>query len=246
MSKPPTPKIILCVPGLWPTRSDLVTTIAQHSDGWLFVGMILMEVATKRTCTLEVDGPDARLPAAFAAAGYGGRIDAKSLARIGDHRHVLYAVCDAGSLDAARHAVRAGAALLRAGGLAVKVESAGLAHSSEKWAALAADATAFDCYRALVTLVGDERLVSSCGMHAFGLPEVSCPGSVPFEEAGPMMNQFNLFQLIESPRLNDGETFSVDADAPRYRLRRRPCSAYPPDDPFHNPHGVWHLEPAEG
>ena len=240
------PKIILCVPGLWPTRSDVVTTIAGHSDGWLFLGMLLMETATKRTCELEVCGPDERLVGAFTAAGFGGRVDEKILPRIGQHRHVLYAVCDAGSLDAARYAVRAGAALLRAGGLAVKVESAGVAHGPERWGRLAADdATPFDLYAALVTLVRGEAEFYSCGMHAFGLPEASGPRGLGVDDAAALLNQFNLFQIIDSPRLNDGETFSVDADAPRYRLRRRPCTTYPPDDPFHNPAGVWHLEPVE-
>jgi len=65
-----------------------------------------------------------------------------------------------------------GKVLERAGGLAVKVDSAGIAHTWERWSKLL-QGTQFDLYTAAVVLVGDEGQFYSCGMHHFGLAECS-------------------------------------------------------------------------
>jgi hypothetical protein len=41
-------KIIIGIPSPWTTRSDIVTSILQHSGGFIFAGLVLMDTVTKQ------------------------------------------------------------------------------------------------------------------------------------------------------------------------------------------------------
>jgi hypothetical protein len=231
-------KIIIGVPGPWATRSDMVTSIAQRSGGFIFAGLVLMDTTTKQGFTLEVYAHDPRLHEAFRIAG-GGRISDSDIEAIAQHRHALYCLSSGVSLEAARQMLRVGVGLLDAGGLAVKVESSGIAHSAARWRELAASDHLFDAYTAFVTLIGGRDCFYSCGMHAFGLPDAAVPRDMDAQAAAQLLNVFNHYLLAERPSLADGHTFSVAADAPRFRLRKTACDTYEPEHAFHNPHGMW-------
>lgn len=239
------PRIILGIPGKWPTRSDIVRAIAEFSGGYLFAGAILMKTsAPKLHWEVDVHDHFPKLRRAFEIAGQ-GLIDNGTLDSIAEHTHTLYVMSEDVGLEAAQGIAEAASALLDAGGLAVKVESSGTAHDAKTWRALAAAPDAANLYRALVVLVGknvDDNFYS-CGMHHFALPDTTLPASVDPEEAAVVMNRFNQYQLIENPTFKSGHTFSIAPDAPRYRLEHRPCTQFAPDDPFHNPAGYWHLAP---
>jgi hypothetical protein len=144
-------------------------------------------------------------------------------------------------MEWARRMLRVGCALLQAGGIAVKVESTGIAHSADKWMEFARSGDLFQLYRAFVTLIKGSEYFYSCGMHNFGLPDVSVGSNLGPDDASRLLNQFNCFVLSENPALADGETFSVAAGASRYGLKKERCELYPHDDPFYNPFGRWHL-----
>jgi hypothetical protein len=137
--------------------------------------------------------------------------------------------------------LKVGHALLQAGGIAVKVESTGIAHSADMWTEFARSGTLSQLYWAFVALIRGKEYYYSCGMHDFGLPDVATGSNLSPDTASQLMNQFNYFVLSEDPTLVDGETFSAAAGAPRYRLKRERCELYHRDDPFHNPLGRWHL-----
>lgn len=132
MQSESAPETVLCVPGLWSDRADLLKRIVQDSGGYLFAGCILMHMETKEFFELQVEGPDPRMADAFAAAGRHWAT-AEDLARIASHNFVLYLVGPGGSRERAESFMRAASGLLKAGGLAVKVESSGLAHDRGKW-----------------------------------------------------------------------------------------------------------------
>jgi len=231
-------KIIIGVPGTWATRTDIVTSIAQRSGGFIFAGLVIMDTTTKQGLTLEIYEYDVQLHEAFRIAG-GGRISDSDIAAIAQHRHTLYCLSSEVSLEAAVQMLKVGVALLEAGGLAVKVESSGVAHSAARWRELAASKQIFDVYTAFVTLIGGRDCFYSCGMHAFGLPDAAVPRDMDAQAAAQLLNVFNHYLVAERPSLADGHTFSVSADAPRFRLRRTACDTYEPEHAFHNPHGMW-------
>jgi len=238
-------QIILCVPGPWETSGDLLQALARGGPEYIFAGRVFMEMKTQATCELQLAEPDGRMREAFEIAGQ-GRIPAATLDAVADHRSIVYLLFDEPGYETARTAARFARALLEAGGIAVKVESAGVAHSRERWMEAWASEDPFDIYSLYVALVGGEGRYFSCGMHNFALPDAAVPASIEIAEAARLLNVFNLFQLVDSPVLNDGETFSADADAPRFRLKREPYEeGYDPGEPLHNPRGLWSLQPAD-
>ena len=136
-------------------------------------------------------------------------------------------------------------ALRRCGGLAVKVESAGVAHEWDQWFAALNSEDPFDLYRNFVVLLGDSHHYYSCGMHHFGLPDVEVDQSIGIHEAADLMNRFNYWQIEEEPKLASGHTFSVTADAPRYRVTLNRDYRHELSDFFHNPSGLWNLKKAD-
>ena len=233
-------QIIIGIPGYWETRAEILAAIADKSDGFLCLANILMDTSTKDAYTLDIYDHDPELAAAFRLAGRSW-IAQPDLDRIAAHRHTLYVLSPAVSVKSGQQMLRVGDALLRAGGIAVKVESTGIAHSAEKWMEFTRSGDLYQLYRAFVTLIRGSRYFYSCGMHNFGLPDVSTSLKLSPDTASKLMNQFNGFVLFENPTLMDGEIFSVAAGAPRYRLKMERCELYHRDDPFHNPLGRWHL-----
>ncbi len=165
------------------------------------------------------------------------------MAAIAEHRSVVYLVGCGGTREAAEAMIRAAAALLDAGGLGVKVESSGLAHSPEKWRSLVANLHLFSAHEALVVYVtGDE--IYSCGMHLLGLPD-AITGERDHVAGVELLRVFTRYVFREAPQLRDEQTFAAEVAAPSYRLRRDRGIAYPADSLFANEFGYWRLVPVQ-
>ena len=132
--------------------------------------------------------------------------------------------------------------LLNAGGLVVKVETAGFSVSAAQWREHASVKAAYSLYRSMVVLVGDEGEYFTCGMGAFTLPDCAVLVS-DLQTAFEIATEFCCYMMDESPTLADGHTFSISEGAQPYRLLLKNYTYYPPGDMFHNPNGVWKLDP---
>jgi hypothetical protein len=56
-------KSILCIPGNWKDRTDLVTSIAEKTKGeYIFAGGILLNTKTNQSFELEVCDADEKWP----------------------------------------------------------------------------------------------------------------------------------------------------------------------------------------
>lgn len=237
------PQSVIGIPGRWPARNDIVTSIASKSDGYLFAGTVLIKIGSEGGFTLEVYEHDPNLKKAFSFAGR-GRLTEEDLEAIGAHTFTLYLVAPGGSVEAARNSLHAANGLLKAGGLAVKIESSGTAHSAGQWAEFCTLDNVGNLLKAFVTYIRGKGLFYSCGMHNLGYPDAVVEVEIQPDDAAKLLHAFVGYLLAENPTLNDGETFSIDADAPRYRLSREPCTMFEADNLFHNPFGVWKLMPA--
>lgn len=231
---------IICIPGTWENRSAITTTIA-HGHKFLFAGMVILDLQTQKSCELEVYEYDPNLLKSFEIAGQ-GCIPKEVLANISLHKYTLYAVAESPSIETATWMLKLGTSLLDAGGLAVKIESGGLAHTAEDWRVLAEDGSLSSLYNAFVTLIGGQSYYYSCGMHNFGLPDVSLSRSVAPQDASQILNDFNYYQLSEKPNLKNGHTFSIAIEAPKFKILHRQYEGYDDSDPLYNPFGCWHLE----
>jgi hypothetical protein len=137
-------------------------------------------------------------------------------------------------------------ALASCGALAVRVEESRLGYPVDRWLELVEGTDPWSLYRAVVVMLGNERGATTCGMHAFSLPDAHVAFDDGTDEvtANALLGALNVYQVAEDPVLVSGHTFAPDADTPRRVLRRWPDATYPPGHGCHNPFGVWRLGPA--
>jgi hypothetical protein len=236
---PIPPQIVVGIPGSWPSRTALVQDIALKS-GYLFVGRLLMNLQTNECCEMEVYDHD---PHSIETFTYGaqGLIPPADLQAIASHTTMVYLIGEAGS-QAAKRMLDATEGMLRAGGIAVNVESAGKAHSRQNWAALAVDENPVALYHAYVMLRGNSEFVYSSGMQNLGLPDVILNTTIPDTDTAHLLETFLLYTFMEKPDLHSGHTFSLNLQSPYYRITLEPCSVFAEDHPCFNPFGVWRME----
>jgi hypothetical protein len=242
---------VVCVPGPWEDPDAMVEAVTEllGEEGPRF-GMaeeLMVELVSEDALVWRWAPHREGLARTFSIAGRGS-FGEPELAAIGAAPgHAFLVDPEGGSLQAARRMMIFADALLRAGGLGVKVESAGVAHSVEAWREMTAAAHDIAALLAgFVTVVGAPgQGFYTCGMHNLGLPEALVPASLEPEAAVELLDAFTLYLAAEEPVLEDGQTFAAAEDAPQYELAHQPCEHFEPGDPFHNPFGMWALHPLE-
>lgn len=238
-------KIVIGIPGKWQNRSELLERIAKDSGGYLFIGFILMHPETLEKWDLEIYDFDKNLAKSYETAGYGS-LSPSTLDEIASHTFTCYLIGECDTYNSIRSMMKAVCTLLNAGGIAVKVETTGKAHSKENWFELTQSDDIWSLYTAFITLIkGDDVVGYSCGMHNFGLPDASIQDGISIGDASKLLNTFLIYCLNENPELVDGHTFSIDHDSQYYGLTLEKCSYYPEDDLFYNPYGIWRLRPVQ-
>ena len=225
-------RLVVGIPGPWQDQNDVIGAVVRanpvlESPRFLAAGGLIMDMTTKMTFGFEIYDHDGGLAQAFEYAGQ-GRFTVDELDTITQHKHTVYLVCGEPfaspareRLDAARSLLELGVFMLDAGGFAVKVESSGIAHTADRWRYYGKQGTTLSLYDAFVTMVGSSEFNYTCGMHTFGLPDVSLTTDVPIDEAPYIMNGFNQYQLLESPELSDGNWFATSESEPPLKMSRR-------------------------
>jgi hypothetical protein len=236
-------EIILCIPGPWTSQSEFVRAIVttEPIGEFMFAGRILAHPKGNDHVGVTYEDGDPRMAESFEIAGQ-GKLSQATLQQIASHGGVAYLHFPMDLPGQRERIIKFTDVVRRAGGIAIKVESSGVAHEWDAWA-YRLTGEEFDLYCSACLLVADEDQFYSCGMHHFGVPECSVPSQMGIADAADLINQFNLFQIIDRPRLATGHTFSVDEDAPSYQLTLEQDHRSEPDDLFYNPHGVWVLTP---
>ncbi len=181
---------------------------------------------------------DERMQSAFMSAGPHW-INTTEMARIGDHQSVVYLIGPNGATKHLEAMILAARALLKAGGLGVKVETTGIAHSPYAWHKICDELYAFRAHRAFVLVVSG-REVYSCGMHNLGMKD-AIVDDADSDDAAELIRSFTWFMFTEKPTIRAGQTFAVAADAPCYRLIADPGVSYEEGSLFANPYGTWRL-----
>lgn len=236
---------ILCIPGPWASREALLEAVVVTSNGsFLFAGAILACPSAEDHVPMEFAPAHPALAQAFEIAGQ-GKLDPAVLADIRTHGGVAYLRFPTPVSEQRGRMLRFTEAVRAAGGFAVKVETAGIAHDFDTWRERLTSGDPFDLYRSFVVLVGGENDYHSCGMQHFELPDCRVSRSLDAEEAAETMNRFNDYQIVERPALDHGHTFSLRPDSRRFRMLLVQDERAE-DDPFRNRHGIWELADADG
>ncbi|RYD23455.1 MAG: DUF4261 domain-containing protein [Verrucomicrobiaceae bacterium] len=232
------PAIVIGVPGTWKDRSEITTSIASRSGGYLFAGRVLMHLETKKVFEMDIQEHNPELAGFMRLEGI-GQIHEEDLAALENHTFTLYLISDETGHEVVSAMMNAVLALLDSGGMAVKIENAGLSVSATRWRELHPYNSAWSLYRGMVILVGENRDYFTCGMSAFSLPDCEVVGS-NLEQAFEVATEFCCYQIDETPTLGQGHTFSTAEGKPRHHLSFE-TYIYPPGDYRHNPNGIWKL-----
>lgn len=233
------------MPGPWSDRTELVrrVVVVPPAGTFFYAAGMLAQPSAKDHVRLDFADPDPDLVKAFTISGR-RQISEETLRAIEGHRGIAFLHFDLDVAAQRERMIRFSSIMRQCGGLAVKIDSAGVAHEWDRWFELLGNGGAFDLYCAFVTLVADLDQFYSCGMHHFGLSECAVPHGLGPVDAAELMNRFNVWRIDEKPHLESGHTFSVAESTPRYRMRLGEDRRHEAGHLFHNPHGVWSLEPA--
>ena len=243
------PAITLRVPGCWASPRDLDERLRAAGTGYALSltdqadGPALVHTATGRRFEFDVAGPDGEIADVF--AGGGGLTEAE-LAAIADHDVKVFITGPGGSVEAARAAMRAAAALVRAGGLGVLVDNCGATHAARDWLKLADDDQ--PGRRLLGPGVRDRAARTPCSPPACTASDSATPRSPTRRRTcgrpPTCCTTFSATPTSPGATLTDGGPLP-GWDGPGLDIRHVDCDRFEPGTPFHNPYGVWVLAPAE-
>jgi hypothetical protein len=238
------PKTVLCIPCKWKNHDEVVASIATtNMNKFIFAGKILMNTETGKSFELEICERDERMRESFEVAGLVNRLSDEFLDKIEQHSSVIYIVGETGNPDDATAIAEAGNALLKAGGIGLKVESAGKAFTAEHWTKLLTNFEEPRLYEMFVldSLNDGEGTTYSCGMHNLGLKDTIISG-VEFQEAYNSISIFGYYQWVDKPTIVQGETFGVDNESPSFEIVNEPNQPNKGHELFENPYGMWRLK----
>lgn len=241
-------RIILCIPGPWEDRKAFLQAMvtASPSPEYLPAGVIMYHQPSQTGFEFSVDGHDEEMAGAF-AAGFPSQVSEDFIKEIGTHKSVcfLLSMDEEQSPEAARAIALAAAAVVRAGGIGVKVETAGKAFTGTQWLEHAEPDELDHLYWLMVLdSISDGPQTYSCGMRNLGLPDAIVEGE-EFQQAAQLLRSFNRYQLNQGPELLEGQTFSTEEGAPRFRLSHEEDQPYDDDEVYTNPFGMWRLSRAD-
>ncbi len=234
--------MILCVPGPWWDRSDFVRRVVEFEENGRYFcdGTVLADVREQDQVRVQFLAKHPRMLEAFLAATRGDL--APELAqRIAGHQSAIYWRFAADLFEERYRLLKYTELARQLGGIAIKIESSGVAHAWDRWFELLGSENAFDWYCAVVTLLAEEEFYCSCGMHHFKLADAALEKRLDPRGAANLINKFNYWRIIEPRELKPGEIFRLDDSGRRYRIEFGPDRMNPPGDLFHNPYGCWRL-----
>jgi hypothetical protein len=233
------PQIELRIPGPWGSPGEFMDALEAHSKRFRVVDGALVDVKSEQTFSIGTSDPDDQIADIFAQCH---RISPAEVDEIASHKVKVHVSGAGGSIPAARAMMRAGTALIRAGGYGVMVDNSGNTHTPRDWLALAGDKQPGGLYWAFVGAAGSSQAVWSCGMQCLGLRDAELRGVSDREYAGFLLHNFLGYTYQSGNIVLDGDELR-DENGPSFRVKHLACTRCAPGTPFHNPYGVWLLVP---
>jgi hypothetical protein len=140
-----------------------------------------------------------------------------------------------GSMQAARTMMRAGAAVVRAGGAGVFIDNSTLAHGGRHWLEMTEDGGPDALSFAFVAIVSGREDVWTMGMHVLGLPDVVMKRA-DLEAGGMDIIEVIRYLARGEKPIDDGHVLA-DLKSPRFQAFRQDSPEALAGSPMHNPFG---------
>jgi len=243
-TKATKPKTVLCIPGNWKSRDEIVTAIAENNDGnYLFAGKVLLDVKNNISYEIEIEEHNEDLRNSFYWAGMVNQLSEVFLDEIDQHQFTVYIIGETGGFESSQNIAKVGNAVLKAGGIGLKVESAGKAFTKEHWSELVNDYTIVNMYEMFVLdcIQGNNGDVYSCGMHHLGYKD-----TIVYNEdvsaAVDLVVDFSFSQLIDDAVFKSNQDFQTNDDEPKFTVTEELHQPNAGDELFENQYGMWKLQ----
>ncbi len=234
-------KIIIGIPGKWGSRKEIIESVALKSGGYLLAGNLLSKIGYNKFFEVDIYEHDNELNGAFRISG-AGIFTEEQFKEIDQHTFTVYLIGDGGSAEDVLEIMQAGCGLLKAGGLAIKVESSGVSNNPDTWFERFESKNMAEIAKSFITFVNAGKYYYSCGMHCFGHPDtITFTDQVSWEYASTLMWSFCLYCIIEKPVLKSNELFSIDSRSQCFIIEHSKCNHIEEEHPYYNPYGMWVL-----
>jgi hypothetical protein len=236
------PKIILGIPGYWKTRDEFVKAMARDGNGYIYTGNHIGNLKEpKELFEVDMSEYNPYVAEAFEVAG-NGSFKKEHINQLNEHKSIIYLFGEGGSIEKVLDMMEVASAVLHAGGIAVNVESSGRASTKEEWIEITNSRDIAQVFAAFIQMSREKNTFYTTGMHSFGYSDVETTSeNITGPEVSAIFRIFCLYNIVEKPKITDGETFSTDPNSPIYLLKHKKCTMFEEEDPFYNPFGVWNL-----
>jgi hypothetical protein len=260
-----TSSITICIPINLKHRQEIVAALAnRYGAEYVLMDQVFQSTITQESCVIDIcdreiypngdreayfldalrvypNNSEDNLAADFQLAGQ-DQFDPLTLRQISRCPQIIYLTSTDVGLAACLGMAKLAQVLLQIGGVAIKVESTGIALDKDRWLACSNADDVFEIYSLFVTLIEGEDYYYSNGMHNFGKADVAIALTEDLGLAIYVMNVFNYYRLTESAILQDRHTFQPDITCPKYQLEWIIDRENNQDSYQHNPHGRWFLQ----
>jgi hypothetical protein len=231
MNEPAAPvEIALRIPGKWAHPKELAQRLSQ---GCRLTGdaLILPDSTEIGIGAARADGQFAQI---FRSA-LREPATAEELATVDGYTVNVFLIGPGGSMGAARTMMRAGAALVRAGGAGVFIDNCALAHGGQHWLAMTEDGGPDALSFAFVSIVRGKTEVWTMGMHVLGLRDIVMKRSDVEADGYDIIEVIRYLARGDKP-IDNGHVIA-DLSGPRFQTFTQESPEGPVGSPIHNPFG---------
>lgn len=234
---------VICIPGKWKNWDEFILSIVNQTEGeYIAAGGFLINAKKERHFSIDFCEKDAKMRDAFKYAGMATGVSKLFLDEIDNHKHIIYLSGITGKLIDAEHLAYAAEAILKSGGIGIKIETTGKAFEKGFWYNLLQNFEESNLYEMFVldSIIDEEGTVFSCGMHNLGYKD-TIVSSEEFQEAVGLIRLFNYYQIVDKPTIEHRQTFTATLDSPKYRIINESNQPNKGNELFENPFGMWRL-----
>jgi hypothetical protein len=228
-SAPPV-TIAFRIPGSWSHPKELVR---QLPAGYRLTGDHLI-LPDRTEIEFGAGAPDDQFPGIFRQS-LRNPATAEELAIVDGYTVNIFLKGPGGSLDAARTMMRAGAAIVQAGGAGVFIDNSTVAHGGSQWLDMAEDGSPDALSFAFVAIIRGRTEIYTLGMHVLGYPDIVMKRS-DVEDGG-----FDIVDVIryvaEGDKPVDDGHIIADLDGPRFIAHHSESDGQRAGSPHSNPFG---------
>jgi hypothetical protein len=231
MNEPASPiTSALRIPGQWSYPRELIQRLPA--------GFRLTAEALVLPDTTQVEfgamGADDQFPRIFRSSCRQPATE-DELARVDGYTVNVLLRGPAGSMQAARTMMQAGAAMVRAGGAGVFIDNSTLAHGGRNWLEMTEDGSSDAVSFAFVTIVRGQAEVWTMGMHVLGLRDVVMKRRDIEVEGFDIVDVIRYLSRGDKP-IGDGHVLA-DLNGPRFQAFTQDSEPSLAGTPLHNPLG---------